>query len=168
MTRAIEAAIARHHLQDTALVDLDRAQSAAGQHRGYPLPIDAAAPPPDAYLGAQPPPPLLPSPHHVPRGHGDWYVDLGQFKSENNARRLVAMLTHQGPPIPARRVARNSQYQVLAGPYPTRAAAAAAAKRIASDLGEAGKPVRFAQTMAQRNEPPATVPQARPGRTITD
>jgi L,D-transpeptidase ErfK/SrfK len=156
--RAIEAAIARHRMQDTALVDLDRAQAAAGQHRGYPLPIDAGAPALDDYLAALPAAPLLPSPHVVPPGAGDWYVDLGRFKSENNARRLVAMLTHQGPPIPARRVAQDGQHQVLAGPYTTRAAAAAVAKRIANDLGEAGTPVRLAKTIASIEAPRSGLP----------
>ena len=36
------------------------------------------------------------------------------------------MLTHQGPPIPALRVPRDGQHQVLAGPYPSKAAATAA------------------------------------------
>jgi L,D-transpeptidase ErfK/SrfK len=157
VTRAIEAAIARHQLQDAALVDLDRAQSAAGQHRGYPLPIEAGAPALDAYLAALPAAPLLPSPHVAPQGAGDWYVDLGHFKSENNARRLVGMLTHQGPPIPARRIERDGQYQVLAGPYPSRAAATATARRIASDLGEDGTPVRLPKTVASIEAPPGVV-----------
>lgn len=53
------------------------------------------------------------------------------------------MLAHQGPPIPARRLAQGRQYQVLAGPYATRAAAVAAAKRITRDLDEAGTAVRL-------------------------
>lgn len=157
MTRAIEAAIAHHHLQDSALVDLDLAHTQAEQHRGYPLPIEAGAPTLDAYLASLPAAPLLTSPHMVPVGKGDWYVDLGLFKSENNARRLVAMLTHQGPPIPARRVAQGGQHQVLAGPYPSRAAAAATAKRIASDLGEDGKPVRLPKTVASNDATPDAV-----------
>jgi L,D-transpeptidase ErfK/SrfK len=67
------------------------------------------------------------------------------------------MLTHQGPPIPARRLARDSRHQVLAGPYPSRAAAVAATRRIARDLGEDGTPVRLPQTVAShtRTEPAA-------------
>jgi L,D-transpeptidase ErfK/SrfK len=154
LTRAIEAAIARHNLQDSALIDLELAHAQAGQHRGYPLPIEPGAPPLDAYLAALPAAPLLPSPHVAPSGKGDWYIDLGRFKSENNARRLVAMLTHQGPPIPARRLARDGEHQVLAGPFGSRAMATATAKRIASDLGETGKPVRLPPAMASRDDPP--------------
>ncbi len=149
VTHAIEAAIARHHLQDTALVDLDLAQAHAGQQVGYPLPIDAGAPAVDAYLATLPAAPLLPTPHVAPVGRGEWYVDLGRFKSENNARRLVAMLTHQGPPIPALRQSQAGHYQVLAGPYPSKAVATATARRIASDLGESGHVVRLVSTTAQ-------------------
>jgi len=152
VTGAIEAAIARHRMQDTAQVDLAAAAALAAQHRGYPLPIAAGAPALDAYLAALPAAPLLPSPHTVPVGRGEWYVDLGQFKSENNARRLVAMLAHQGPPIPARRLSRDGRHQVLAGPYPSRAAAVASAKRIASDLGENGEAVRLPQALASSAE----------------
>lgn len=151
VTRAIEAAIARHGLHDTALVDLALAHTQAGQHRGYPLPVEAGAPAADAYLAALPAAPLLPSPRAAPVGRGDWYVDLGRFNSENNARRLMAMLAHQGPPIPARRVAADGQHQVLAGPYPSRAAAVATARRIEGDLGETGTPVRLPGIAASQN-----------------
>ncbi len=148
VTGALEQAITRHGLHDTVLVDLAHAEELADRATGYPLPVAAGAPATEAYLAALPPAPLLPSPHTVPTGRGDWYVDLGHFRSQNNARRLVAMLTHQGPPIPARRVAHDDRHQVLAGPYRSRAAAVAAARRIASDLGEDGTPVRLPQTVA--------------------
>ena len=157
VTRVIEAAIARHRLQDSSLVDLALAHAQAGQHRGYPLPIEAAAPTADAYLAALPAAPLLPSPRLAPVGRGEWYVDLGRFKSENNAHRLVAMLAHQGPPIPARRVASDGQHAVLAGPYPSRADAVATARRIETDLGERGQPVHRPPALA-RSAPSAVEP----------
>jgi L,D-transpeptidase ErfK/SrfK len=156
VTRAIEAAIARHHLQETALVDLDLAQAQAGRKLGYPLPITAGAPAEDTYLAALPAAPLLPTPHVMPVGEGSWYVDLGRFKSENNARRLVAMLTHQGPPIPALHRPQDGQFRVLAGPYPSQAAASAVARRIESDLGESGRAVRLAADLASRTAAPLT------------
>lgn len=157
VTRAIEAAIARHRLQDTALVDLDLALAHASRQAGYPLPITAGAPAVDAYLAALPAAPLLPAPYVVPVGQGEWYVDLGRFKSENNARRLVAMLTHQGPPVPALRIPKEGQYQVLAGPYPSKAAATATARRIESDLGESGRAVRLAAAVTNRTPPPSAM-----------
>jgi L,D-transpeptidase ErfK/SrfK len=157
VTAAIEAAIVRHQLQDTVLVDLDLAQAHAGRQAGYPLPIAAGAPALDAYLAALPAAPLLPSPHTVPVGRGEWYVDLGQFKSENNARRLVAMLTHQGPPIPALRVPTDGRHRVLAGPYPSKALAQAAARRIERDLDETGRPVHLGSAVASNAAPPSAM-----------
>lgn len=52
------------------------------------------------------------------------------FQSETEAQKLAAMLNHQGPPIPARKIASNGNYRVLAGPFKTKSEARAAAKRI--------------------------------------
>lgn len=158
VTRAIESAVSRHRMQNTALVDLDLAQSQASRQLGYPLPIAAGAPAVDDYLAAIPAAPLLPTPHVAPVGQGEWYVDLGRFKSENNARRLVAMLTHQGPPIPALRAPSAGQHRVLAGPYPSKAAAVASARRIESDLGESGRAVHLAAA-ANLTPPPSAMLQ---------
>ena len=144
--RVIKAAQARQRPADRVAVDLERAQADAARHTGYPVPIAVGAPDSAHYLAEVSAAPRLsaPDPAPIPED-GDWYVDLGNFKSELGARRLTAMLAHQGPPIPAQRLAEGRQYQVLAGPYPTRAAATAAAKRIARDLDETGKAVRRPQ-----------------------
>ncbi|MBI2782664.1 MAG: L,D-transpeptidase family protein [Gammaproteobacteria bacterium] len=144
--QVIEAARARQRPADRVAVDLERAQAVAARRAGYPLPIAVGAPDAAHYLAEMPAAPLLSAPDPAPLpADGDWYVDLGTFKSELGARRLTAMLAHQGPPIPARRLAQGRQYQVLAGPYPTRAAAVAVAKRITRDLDETGKAVRLPQ-----------------------
>lgn len=148
VTGLIKAAIARHRVADTAHVDLSLANTYATGQAGYPLPISVGAPAIDDYRAALPAAPLLPTPQATPVGQGDWYVDLGRFKSENNARRLVAMLIHQGPPIPAARQPQDGQYRVLAGPYPSKTAAAAAVRRIKRDLGETGQAIRLAPTVA--------------------
>ncbi len=142
--QVIEAARARQRPADRVAVDLERAQAVAARRAGYPLPIAVGAPDAAHYLAEMPAAPLLSAPDPAPLpADGDWYVDLGTFKSEPGARRLTAMLAHQGPPIPAQRLAQGRQYQVLAGPYSTRAAAVATAKRIARDLDETGKAVRL-------------------------
>ena len=157
VTRAIEAAINRHGLQDTALVDLDLAQTHATEQAGYPLPIAAGGPTIAAYLATVPAAPLLPTPHMAPVGDGEWYVDLGRFKSRNNARRLVAMLTHQGPPIPALHQLQDGQFRVLAGPFSSKAVAATAARRIEMDLGESGRAVRLPQSVASQALTPSAM-----------
>ena len=53
---------------------------------------------------------------------------------ESNAQKLAAVLNHQGPPIPSRVLQKDDRYQVVAGPYKNHKAAAAAAKRLKSDL----------------------------------
>lgn len=96
-----------------------------------------------AYLAGLPEaPPLDPPPLALPES-GEWFVDLGRFQHERSARKLVAMLRYQGPAIPAVRLARDEDFQVLAGPWATRAEAAAAARRIARDLEEEGRVVRL-------------------------
>ena len=65
---------------------------------------------------------------------GAWYVRADEMIGELNARRLAAVLNHQGPPIPARVVQKGDRYQVVAGPYKDKKAAAVAARRLKSDL----------------------------------
>jgi L,D-transpeptidase ErfK/SrfK len=65
---------------------------------------------------------------------GAWYVRADEMIGELNARRLAAVLNHQGPPIPARVVQKGDRYQVVTGPYTNKNAAAAAARRLKVDL----------------------------------
>ncbi len=144
--QAIEAVEAREPAAERIPVDNERAMAYAGQQVGYPLPIAADTPSASSYLAELPAAPLLtaPDPAPIPKD-GDWYVDLGSFEDERGARRLVAMLNYQGPPIPAQRLEQGGQYQVLAGPYLSRAAALAVVKRIKRDLDETGKAVQLPQ-----------------------
>lgn len=63
-----------------------------------------------------------------------WYVLAADMRSEIEARRLAAIITHQGPPIPARVLGNNDSYRVLAGPFADDDAARDAAKRLKIDL----------------------------------
>jgi L,D-transpeptidase ErfK/SrfK len=65
---------------------------------------------------------------------GAWYVRAAESPREINARRLAAVLNHQGPPIPARVIQKGSLYQVVAGPYASQKAAASDVLRLRSDL----------------------------------
>jgi L,D-transpeptidase ErfK/SrfK len=56
------------------------------------------------------------------------------------------VLNHQGPQIPARVVQKGNRYQVLAGPYANKKAAAAAAQRLKVDLEIEGVIVAPAQS----------------------
>ncbi|GAB4350377.1 MAG: L,D-transpeptidase family protein [Immundisolibacter sp.] len=161
VTEALERAITRHRLQDTVLVDLTYAEQLAARATGYPLPVAAGAPTAEAYLAMLAPAPPLASPYVTPVASGDWYVDLGSFKSDTNARRLVAMLRHLGPPIPARREPQDDRVRVLAGPFARQADAHAAAKRIDRDLGESGRVRHLPLRQWTRAPAPPPSPAAR-------
>jgi L,D-transpeptidase ErfK/SrfK len=65
---------------------------------------------------------------------GAWYMRAAESPREINARRLAAVLNHQGPPIPARVIQKGNLYQVVAGPYANQKAAVADVQRLKSDL----------------------------------
>jgi L,D-transpeptidase ErfK/SrfK len=73
----------------------------------------------------------------------DWAMRVAAYKTEIEAEQLAAMLNHQGPPIPARKVKLNNEYHVIAGPYKTKKEVNKAAKRVLMDFelkAEAIKP----------------------------
>jgi L,D-transpeptidase ErfK/SrfK len=51
-----------------------------------------------------------------------------------NARRLAAIINHQGPQIPAQVLSKRSRHRVLAGPFDNQEEASNAAKRLRIDL----------------------------------
>jgi L,D-transpeptidase ErfK/SrfK len=63
-----------------------------------------------------------------------WYVLAANFRDEVEARRLAAIINHQGPQIPARVLSRHRRHRVLAGPFNIKGEAKAAAKRMRIDL----------------------------------
>lgn len=60
----------------------------------------------------------------------DWSIVAATFPSENDAQKLAAMLNHQGPQIPARKIEKNGSYQVVLGPFKNKKETKAVAKRI--------------------------------------
>lgn len=63
-----------------------------------------------------------------------WYVLAADVSDEIEARRIAAIINHQGPPIPARVLPNNKNYRVLAGPFSNVTEAKEAAKRLKIDL----------------------------------
>jgi L,D-transpeptidase ErfK/SrfK len=63
-----------------------------------------------------------------------WYVLAADVRDEIEARRIAAIINHQGPPIPARVLSRDNGYRVIAGPFNDASAAKDAAKRLKIDL----------------------------------
>lgn len=63
-----------------------------------------------------------------------WYVLAADLSDETDARRLAAIINHQGPPIPARVLSKSKSYRVIAGPFDDIATAKDAVKRLRIDL----------------------------------
>lgn len=82
----------------------------------------------------------------------DWALLVADFGNAEMAHQLAAMLNHQGPSIPARKVARNGSYQVIAGPFKNQKEAESVAHRIKTDfeidakLGTVSIPNPYAST----------------------
>jgi len=64
----------------------------------------------------------------------DLVLIVSDFANEQMARQLAAMLNHQGPPIPARPIAKDGSYQVIAGPFKDQKEAEMIAHRIKMDF----------------------------------
>jgi len=68
-----------------------------------------------------------------------WSVLAADVRDEIDAVRLAAIINHQGPQIPARVLAKNAGYQVIAGPFNDSKEAKDAIKRLKIDLEIDGK-----------------------------
>jgi len=68
-----------------------------------------------------------------------WAVLAADLRDEIDAVRLAAIINHQGPQIPARVIAKNSSYQVIAGPYSDIKEAKDTIKRLKIDLEIEGR-----------------------------
>jgi len=71
----------------------------------------------------------------------DWAILVADFHNAAVAQQLAAMLTHQGPPIPARKVEKDGTYQVIAGPFKNKREAELIAHRIRMDFEMDAKPL---------------------------
>ncbi|WP_205623639.1 L,D-transpeptidase family protein [Desulfogranum japonicum] len=63
-----------------------------------------------------------------------WYVLAAVMDSKTEARRLSAIINHQGPQIPTRVMASNNKNRVLSGPFKTKGEAVNALHRLHIDL----------------------------------
>jgi L,D-transpeptidase ErfK/SrfK len=64
-----------------------------------------------------------------------WYVLAANVSEEMEARRIAAIINHQGPPIPARVLSKSgNSYHVIAGPFDSAGMAKEAVRRLKLDL----------------------------------
>jgi L,D-transpeptidase ErfK/SrfK len=123
--------------RDEASVDWARVRTYVQAKPGYPLPVLKSAPDQAAFVASLPlheevrPLASLPA----PSSRGSWYLDLGSYSGESNARKLVAQLRHLGPPVRAEHRPFAGRHEVTAGPFADREHAERIAHRIEVDLG---------------------------------
>ncbi|MGE5800492.1 MAG: L,D-transpeptidase family protein [Syntrophaceae bacterium] len=119
-------------------LDWERIEKTVKEARGIPVPVLEGSESMEGMIARaveiEHPAQLIGQPRVPALKAGAWYVRADEMIGEINARRLAAVLNHQGPPIPARVVQKGNRYQVLAGPYANKKAASEAARRIKSDL----------------------------------
>lgn len=105
--------------------------------RGVPVPIMpfGAGNAKDSAVNLERPPRILGAPE-VPELRLDaWYVLAANVGLEIEAKRLAAIINHQGPPIPARVLPQGSNsYHVIAGPFDNAGVAKEAVRRLKLDL----------------------------------
>jgi L,D-transpeptidase ErfK/SrfK len=119
-------------------LDWKKIKQVQAEARGIPVPISepltetekAAA----TTLEVQHPVKLLGRPEIPALSADAWYVLAADMHDEIEARRLAAILNHQGPQIPARVTPKSNGYHVLTGPFGDLAGAQNVVKRLKVDL----------------------------------
>lgn len=119
-------------------LDWDKVKKVVAEARGIPVAVSAIGPGGKTVVAEairlRHPVKLYGQPQ-VPEFKIDaWYVLAADFRDEVDARRLAAIINHQGPQIPARVLSISDRHRVLAGPFNNKGEATAAAKRMRIDL----------------------------------
>ena len=119
-------------------LDWYKVKNVVEEAHGFPVPVSAVGPggkTVEAETTRLRHPGKLYGQPQVPEFRTDaWYVLAGNFRDKVEARRLAAIINHQGPQIPARVLSMGDRHRVLAGPFHNKAEAGEAAKRMRIDL----------------------------------
>ena len=140
-------------------LDWPKIEETLAQARGIPVPVFEHTDNLDGVLAKavvlDHPSSLYGQPEAPKLVEGGWYIKAAETEDELAARRLAAMLNHQGPQIPARAVARDGHYQVLAGPFKDAKTTRTMAKRMKVDLEIKGQIIEPAEriSMSGPSEP---------------
>lgn len=118
--------------------DWGKVKKVVAEARGIPVVISAIAPGSETAvtkaMRLRSPVELYGQPQ-VPELKTDaWYVLVATSRDKVDARRLAAIINHQGPQIPARVLSESGRHRVLAGPFNNKGEAMDAAKRMKIDL----------------------------------
>jgi L,D-transpeptidase ErfK/SrfK len=117
-----------------ATVDLEKVTNILKRADGVPMPVLTQSPElPELIASALP----LAHPAQLNGqlviqeiGNKDWAILAGSYNNPSDAQKLTAMLNHQGPPIPTRKVAKDGTFQVVAGPFKNKKEVKSVARRI--------------------------------------
>jgi len=130
--------------QDAA-IDWARVEEVLRRQDGIPTPILMTSPGSVELAAAAP---ALAHPEHFygqplpgPLDPDNWSIAVASFNDEVEARRVAAMLNHQGPPIPSRSVRNGHGYRVIAGPFKDQPEVLAVAERIRRNFEFDAQPV---------------------------
>lgn len=107
--------------QSQLLIDWEKVDSILEQANGVPIPIlknslNFASIVSEASRVTHPQL-FYKQPVVKPLTHQDWSITVKTFPDANSAQKIVAMLNHQGPAIPARKRHENGLFHVVAGPF---------------------------------------------------
>lgn len=138
MVKDLQKRLQKIALQHGVSVDWQRVDSALQRKDGVPVPVAQGSPDlvalKAAALELRHPDHLYGQPLVAELTASDWSLMAASFAREDEAQKFSAMLNHQGPPIPARKIAKDGLFQVIAGPFKNKKEAKLVAKRIKSNF----------------------------------
>lgn len=152
--KKLRAQLRKKLAKEGGAIDWARVELALDVADGVPVPVSQGAP--------NLPAPLLNHPGRLdgapepapPMGPADWAVNALDTTDEAAARRLAAMLNHQGPRIPAQVRETAGRYQVLAGPFASVQEARKAQRRIKIEFELSGTLLPTGQPAAKPSRKP--------------
>ena len=127
-------------------IDWEKVERIIQRSDGIPMPILTQSPSEETILAnavqLEHPEQLYQQPVAGELNDNDWSVLVASFDNETEAQKLAAMLNHQGPIIPARKIQKDNVYHVIAGPFKNKNEVNAVAKRIRTDFEIDVKPLK--------------------------
>jgi len=164
LQKALRAELKKIEAEKSKVIDWTGVEQILTEARGIPVPISGQTAGLEGALASATqvahPGTFYGQPERPSEQSGAWHVFAADTASEMSARRMAAVLNHQGPPIPARALEKGERYQVIAGPFADAKAAKAAAQRLKVDLELDGQIIAPDSALAGA-EIPAAIPAAK-------
>ncbi|MBT9099570.1 L,D-transpeptidase family protein [Methylovulum psychrotolerans] len=140
--------------EKNSAVDWEKVERIIARADGIPTPVSLSSPNEaelaKAAVPIKHPDQLNQQPVVAELTDGDWSAVVSRFDNGTEAQKLAAMLNHQGPMIPARKVQQDHSYLVVAGPFKNKQEVNAAAKRIHMDFAIDIKPLQPNSSLSKK------------------